>query len=63
MQDCEMAGRTVDKAWLADVVLAATGPDGTRQERQAAKAAAMNLFLHGMRDRDRVTILLKKPDS
>lgn len=62
MTNCEATCGTVDKAWLAEVVLAATGPEGTTRERQAATAAAANLFLRGHRDRERVTILLRRPE-
>ena len=62
-QICLDAGcNALDKAWLAEVVLAAVGPEGTVQERQAATAAAANLFMRGIRDRERVTVLLRRPD-
>jgi hypothetical protein len=53
---------SVDRAWLAGIVLAATGPKSTLQERQAAKAAAVNLFAHGMRDESLVLELLRRPE-
>jgi hypothetical protein len=58
---CGLACESVDRAWLAEVVLAATGPDGSPREKQAATAAAANLFLRGHRDGERVAILLKRP--